>query len=108
MNGLDELRAWTYHNAIESAIPIYCSRETYKLVEKEFSYMIDKNSASGSGAVPSFEWHRLEEGEPVSLFGADILPLPGEALEPQSTVTSLTFPALQFNTVSISPRRRAH
>ena len=77
IDGLDDLRAWTYHSAIEDVIPIYCSSATYKQVEKGFEYLVDKDAASGSGAVPSFHWQIIEMGEPLKLFGVEILPLPG-------------------------------
>lgn len=82
IDGLDDLRAWTYQSAIESTIPIYCSSATYKQIERGFEYLVDKEAASGSGAVPSFHWEIIEESEPIHLFGVEILPLPGNSEDP--------------------------
>lgn len=56
IDGLDDLRAWTYKSAIEKTIPIYCTRATYQAIEAGFPYMISKAAASGGGALPSFDW----------------------------------------------------
>jgi phosphoribosyl 1,2-cyclic phosphodiesterase len=56
IDGLDDLRAWTYKSAIEKTIPIYCTRTTYDAIAAGFPYMISKAAASGGGALPSFDW----------------------------------------------------
>lgn len=56
IDGLDDLRAWTYKSAIEKTIPIYCTRTTYDAIEAGFPFMISKAAASGGGALPSFDW----------------------------------------------------
>lgn len=56
IDGLDDLRAWTYKSAIEKTIPIYCTRITYDAIAAGFPYMISKAAASGGGALPSFDW----------------------------------------------------
>ncbi|ORY55537.1 beta-lactamase-like protein [Leucosporidium creatinivorum] len=76
IDGLDDLRSWTYQAAVEKSIPIYCTRTTYQNVAEGFPYMISKKAASGSGAVPSFQWHVFDETEPLWIAGIRITPLP--------------------------------
>ncbi|GEM11779.1 metallo-beta-lactamase domain containing protein [Rhodotorula toruloides] len=77
-DGLDDLRMWTYNSAIERAIPIYCTRTTYDQIASSFPYMISKAAASGSGAVPSFDWRIMGEDEEWNVCGVKIVPVPVE------------------------------
>lgn len=56
IDGLDDLRAWTFKSAIEKTIPIYCTRTTYDAIASGFPYMSNKKAASGGGALPNFDW----------------------------------------------------
>ncbi|GAA6044115.1 hypothetical protein JCM8097_003218 [Rhodosporidiobolus ruineniae] len=76
IDGLDDLRAWTYHTAIESTIPIFCSRTTYSFIAYGFPYLVNKAAASGGGALPSFEWHIMPEDEDWEVCGVTITPVP--------------------------------
>ncbi|KAG0151635.1 hypothetical protein CROQUDRAFT_86680 [Cronartium quercuum f. sp. fusiforme G11] len=75
INGLDDLRAWTLDSVIQSTIPIYCDQFTLSEVARMFPYMISTSKATGSGAVPAFEWHIIEDGSPFELFGVVVSPL---------------------------------
>ncbi|GAA6020469.1 hypothetical protein JCM10207_000013 [Rhodosporidiobolus poonsookiae] len=76
VDGLDDLRAWTYASAIERTIPIYCTRTTFDFIRAGFPYLVSKAAASGSGAVPSFEWHVMPDDQPWDVCGVRILPVP--------------------------------
>ncbi|GAA5986872.1 hypothetical protein JCM10908_000934 [Rhodotorula pacifica] len=76
IDGLDDLRAWTYDCAIEKTIPIYCTRTTYDAIATGFPYMISKAAASGSGKVPSFDWHIMPEDQDWKICGVTITPFP--------------------------------
>ncbi|EPS99072.1 hypothetical protein FOMPIDRAFT_1024325 [Fomitopsis schrenkii] len=67
MNGLDDLRGWTLHGAIQSHIDLYVSMNTFKEVQRAFPYLISKEYASGGGDVPEFKWHIIEEGVPFEI-----------------------------------------
>lgn len=76
-DGLDDLRAWTYKGAIEESIPIYCTQTTFNEISKGFAYLVSKAAASGSGAVPTFNWKIFEEGDTLRFReGVEILTLP--------------------------------
>ncbi|GAA5846025.1 hypothetical protein JCM11251_007333 [Rhodosporidiobolus azoricus] len=72
IDGLDDLRAWTYHTAIERTIPIYCTATTYSFIRSSFPYMINKKAASGGGAIPSFEWHVMPDPEKEMEQGREV------------------------------------
>ncbi|EJF66422.1 hypothetical protein DICSQDRAFT_130703 [Dichomitus squalens LYAD-421 SS1] len=57
MNGLDDLRGWTLGGAIQQAVDIYLSAETFEAVKIAFPYLVRKEFASGGGDVPEFNWH---------------------------------------------------
>ncbi|BGP03980.1 metallo-beta-lactamase domain containing protein [Rhodotorula toruloides] len=78
IDGLDDLRMWTYDSAIERTIPIYCTRTTYDQIASSFTYMVSKAAASGSGALPSFDWHVMREDEEWDVCGVKIVPIPVE------------------------------
>ncbi|BGP20782.1 hypothetical protein JCM10213_008919 [Rhodosporidiobolus nylandii] len=76
IDGLDDLRAWTYQCAIEQTIPIYLTRTTFSFIQSGFPYMVSKAAASGGGALPSFEWHIMPEDGDWEVCGLNITPLP--------------------------------
>ncbi|KAM0792027.1 hypothetical protein ACM66B_006254 [Microbotryomycetes sp. NB124-2] len=76
IDGLDDLRAWTIGSAIEKTIPVYTTSTTFEQLSRAFPYFCDKAAASGGGAIPSFDWHIIKEGEPLWLFGVQIVPVP--------------------------------
>lgn len=53
MNGLDDLRGWTLHGAIQPYIDVYVSMSTFKEVQRAFPYLVSKQYASGGGDVGS-------------------------------------------------------
>ncbi|KAI8995417.1 beta-lactamase-like protein [Trametes punicea] len=67
MNGLDDLRGWTLHGAIQPYIDVYVSPETYEEVERAFPYLVDKMRASGGGDVPEFRWHLISDRVPCEI-----------------------------------------
>ncbi|KAL6299667.1 beta-lactamase-like protein, partial [Sparassis latifolia] len=67
MNGLDDLRGWTLHGAIQSHVDLYVSVSTYKEVQRAFPYLVSKEFASGGGDVPEFKWHIIEDRVPFEI-----------------------------------------
>lgn len=89
---------WTYKSAIERTIPIYCTRTTYDQIASSFPYMISKAAASGSGALPSFDWRVMREDDEWDVCGVKIVPVPvhhghyfDRASGPQRPLISLGF-----------------
>ncbi|GAA5832809.1 hypothetical protein JCM5353_008341 [Sporobolomyces roseus] len=76
IDGLDDLRAWTNKAVIEKTIPIYCSKTTYSFISSSFEYLVDKKASSGGGALPSFDWHVMDENEDWEICGVTITPIP--------------------------------
>ncbi|KZT06309.1 uncharacterized protein LAESUDRAFT_726141 [Laetiporus sulphureus 93-53] len=76
MNGLDDLRGWTLHGAIQPHIDIYVSMATFKEVQRAFPYLVSKEFASGGGDVPEFKWHIIEDRVPFEIGDTGIRILP--------------------------------
>ncbi|GAA6059941.1 hypothetical protein JCM10212_003081 [Sporobolomyces blumeae] len=76
IDGLDDLRAWTYQSAIQRTIPIFCTQTTYDNIKIGFPYLVNKDAASGSGKVPDFAWHILDTDRIWEICGVEIVPLP--------------------------------
>ncbi|KAI0651548.1 beta-lactamase-like protein [Trametes meyenii] len=73
MNGLDDLRGWTLHGAIQPHVDLYVSLETYQEVGRAFPYLISKEFASGGGDVPEFNWHIIEDRKPFTIGDTGIV-----------------------------------
>ncbi|KAI0374482.1 hypothetical protein BV20DRAFT_961656 [Pilatotrama ljubarskyi] len=67
MNGLDDLRGWTLHGAIQPHIDVYVTDETFREVRRAFPYLIAKEFASGGGDVPEFVWHIIDVTKPIKI-----------------------------------------
>lgn len=67
MNGLDDLRGWTLRSAIQECIDVYVSSDTFQEVKRAFPYLVSKAFASGSGDVPDFNWHIIEDKIPFEI-----------------------------------------
>ncbi|PCH33347.1 hypothetical protein WOLCODRAFT_111660 [Wolfiporia cocos MD-104 SS10] len=67
MNGLDDLRGWTLHGAIQPYIDLYVSMATFKEIQRAFPYLVSKEFASGGGDVPEFKWHIIEDRVPFEI-----------------------------------------
>ncbi|KAI9066725.1 hypothetical protein FKP32DRAFT_1589417 [Trametes sanguinea] len=90
MNGLDDLRGWTLHGAIQPHIDVYVSDETYEEVERAFPYLVNKKFASGGGDVPEFKWHRIEDRKPFEIGDTGII------IDPFKVVHGRTFAEEKF------------
>ncbi|GAA5967872.1 hypothetical protein JCM21900_003820 [Sporobolomyces salmonicolor] len=91
IDGLDDLRAWTYHGVIQQNIPIYCAEVTYAQISAGFIYLIDKKTASGGRAVPSFEWHIMPDDQHWEIGGVAVTPIPVNERPPLSPLICLGF-----------------
>ncbi len=53
--GLDDLRQFTgcgdRKDAVQQSVPIYCSKETFAVIEKTFGYLVDTRNATGKAKV---------------------------------------------------------
>ncbi|QRW11698.1 beta-lactamase superfamily protein [Ceratobasidium sp. AG-Ba] len=76
MNGLDDLRAWTFK--IQSMVDVYVSRETFAAVLRSFPYLVAKEHATGGGDVPELRWHIITPGVPFELGTTGIMVTPFE------------------------------
>ncbi|KZS93231.1 hypothetical protein SISNIDRAFT_411259 [Sistotremastrum niveocremeum HHB9708] len=74
MNGLDDLRGWTLHAAIQKCIEIYVSQATFIEVNRSFPYLVSKEFASGGGDVPEFKWNIIDANVPFQIGSISILP----------------------------------
>ncbi|RDB29497.1 hypothetical protein Hypma_015168 [Hypsizygus marmoreus] len=72
MNGLDDLRAWTLNNAIQSHIDLYVSQDTFTEIQRSFPYLVSKEYASGGGDVPEFRYHIINDSVPFEIQGTGI------------------------------------
>ncbi|OCH96706.1 hypothetical protein OBBRIDRAFT_787275 [Obba rivulosa] len=93
MNGLDDLRGWTLHGAIQSHIDVYVSKDTFTEVQRSFPYMVAKEYASGGGDVPEFKWHIIEDRVPFEIgdTGVHITPFAVHHGRIFATAPSLAF-----------------
>ncbi|KAI9012558.1 beta-lactamase-like protein [Phycomyces nitens] len=75
MNGIDDLRQWTLHGAIQKNIDIYLSPETMDTVSSTFPYLVDSIHATGGGDVATFKYHIFDPKKSFSISGLDFTPL---------------------------------
>ncbi|CCO32730.1 alpha-1,2-mannosyltransferase [Rhizoctonia solani AG-1 IB] len=78
INGLDDLRSWTLgEQRIQDHVDVYLSEATMNDVKRGFPYLISKEFATGSGHIPQFKWHIIENNRPLRLDGIefDITPI---------------------------------
>jgi phosphoribosyl 1,2-cyclic phosphate phosphodiesterase len=68
--GFDDLRPYNFRQ--KAAIPIYGSRETFRVLQRVFAYAFDKKPTLSS--VPSVELHEVDG--PFSLLGIPFIPVP--------------------------------
>ena len=68
--GLDDIRP--YNLKQRSAIPIYASAETLRILQRTFAYIFE-DPIPGS-TIPGVELHAING--PFKLFGADFIPIP--------------------------------
>jgi phosphoribosyl 1,2-cyclic phosphate phosphodiesterase len=68
--GFDDLRPYNFRQ--KSAIPIYGTDDTFRVVRRVFSYVFDHKPTLSS--LPSVELH--EVGGPFSLLGVSFIPVP--------------------------------
>ncbi|CAE6508696.1 unnamed protein product, partial [Rhizoctonia solani] len=85
---------------IQDYIDVYLSEATMSDVKRAFPYLISKEFATGSGHIPQFKWHVIENYKPLHLDGLDfdIVPIDvyhGKLPTPQQTSlhNSSTIPA---------------
>ncbi|CAG8440035.1 13060_t:CDS:10 [Ambispora leptoticha] len=76
INGLDDLRAWTFNKAIQEYIPIYLSNDTKTALEQTFPYIMDNSLATGGGDLPSFQFRTIDSSTPFVVEGLEFIPLP--------------------------------
>lgn len=80
MLGLDDLRHWTGHGAIQDSVVVYADRPTLAVVERAFPYLVDKGQATGGGFVSDIRFRTIAEhgGGPRDAFrigGLEVTPV---------------------------------
>ncbi|KAL0097743.1 beta-lactamase-like protein [Phycomyces blakesleeanus] len=75
MNGIDDLRQWTLHGAIQKNIDIYLSPETMETVASTFPYLVDSIHATGGGDVATFKYNIFDPKKTFSISGLEFTPL---------------------------------
>lgn len=68
--GFDDLRPYNYRQ--KSAIPVYASEDTFRVVRRVFAYVFDKKPTLSS--IPSVELHEVDG--PFPLLGIPFIPVP--------------------------------
>lgn len=68
--GFDDLRPYNFRQ--KGPIPVYGTRETFRVVRRVFSYVFDNKPTLSS--IPSVELHEVDG--PFSLFGIPFIPVP--------------------------------
>ncbi len=73
-NGIDDLRIFSVRQ--RRALPIYGPPETLERLRTGFSYIFDDTVQAYEGtSKPKLELHPIDAGRPVSVAGAEVLPL---------------------------------
>jgi phosphoribosyl 1,2-cyclic phosphate phosphodiesterase len=68
--GFDDLRPYSYRQ--KSAIPVYASDDTFRVLRRVFAYVFDNKPTLSS--IPSVELHQVDG--PFSLLGIPFIPVP--------------------------------
>ena len=68
--GFDDLRPYSYRQ--KSAIPVYASDDTFRVLRRVFAYVFDNKPTLSS--IPSVELHEVDG--PFSLLGIPFIPVP--------------------------------
>ena len=62
INGLDDLRQWTYKNIVQSTVDVYCDQTTFSTIQHSFPYLVDSKKATGGGDVVDLKFHVFPDG----------------------------------------------
>ncbi|KAI7867168.1 beta-lactamase-like protein [Spinellus fusiger] len=73
--GLDDLRQWTLHGAVQTKIDIYLCSDTMSTVSTTFPYLVDSQKATGGGDVASFQYHIINANQNFTIHGLNFTPL---------------------------------
>lgn len=73
--GLDNLRAWTM-GGLQSCVDVYLTKETMKVVEGAFPYLVDRSKATGGGGVGALRWKVIDGVTPFRVGEVEVTPLP--------------------------------
>lgn len=65
--GLDNLRAWTLGNVIQSQVDVYLTKECSETVSGMFPYLFDSSKATGGGGVGAIRWHIIDDDKPFNI-----------------------------------------
>ena len=71
--GLDDLRLVARH--IGGAVPLYCTADVEEAIRRVFAYAFTENEAP-IGFVPKLEFRRIQPGEPFTVLGQTVVPIP--------------------------------
>jgi len=76
MLGLDDLRHWTGHGAIQDMVRIWADASTMDVVARAFPYLVDPGKATGGGFVSDLQFNIIPGPlAPFQISGLEIEPL---------------------------------
>lgn len=73
MLGLDDLRLFQFY--LDGPVPLYCEQVVEERIRVVFDYAFQTIDQTHPGSRPSLEFFPLAPLEPVSILGAEVLPL---------------------------------
>lgn len=73
--GLDDARL--FPRKLGGPLPLFCTEEVEGVVRQTFGYAFQAhNQALPAGVVPKLEFRRIHPGEPFTVLGQEVLPVP--------------------------------
>lgn len=71
--GLDDLRLMQFY--LGGPVPLYCNAQVQQRLEQSFSYAFENRVHTHAGAVPSLQFHRIDD-QPFEVLDTPIQPIP--------------------------------
>lgn len=76
MFGLDDLRHWTGHGAIQDQVTVYADKTTMDVASQAFPYLVDSGKATGGGFVSDLQFKLIEEPlASMDIGGLEVTPM---------------------------------
>lgn len=76
LHGMDDIRLFPFQ--LGAPIPVYATEHVQKRIRHVFDYAFSSRPHTHDGAAPQLDLRTVIENEPLSILGAEILPLPLE------------------------------
>lgn len=80
IGGLDDVRAFNFvdYPPTIHRVPIYAAPRTLAAVRKDFDYAFERDKYRGA---PEIELHEIDDGNPFTVRGIEVVPVPGRHSE---------------------------